>query len=465
MKEEALLSVKIPSASVTAIEGVTQVLSGRAEFKMVHDTFDGSWHLGATINTELGEKYVLELLESEDIADVLQDAMLIDQYLQDEEFKQHVQTSVENAVTVQLRENGRSCNLLNVVVQSDPYVLQQHITEGRTDLLKILGRQIRRNKRGADIPPHLLVREPKDFRPDRVLLESLVQRVYEEVPAIAILGPTGSGKSSLARYIMANLHRLGYAGYIIDANARLEGDRLFDRDDFNTEGTFILEGVLCRVARETRAQGLRLLVLIEEYNSLTDDTRREFYRLFSDEDRFYAIQSNKDGKLLDTVDFSHVQFILTGNPLSSENYLTDDLKRLSNAETRRLVILYQGYATDDREIRGILKAIVGKKGSFQQLRKAVPDLESQVNWNMGVSMFKALNRQGDGLGWDVGYSQVADAIWTAALRGKRPDAWAIAVTEHILNGIPELGIRQVAAQRIRQEASIAIPEWMIMRNA
>jgi hypothetical protein len=464
VREEALLSAKIPSASITAIEGVTQVLSGRADFKLAKDSNDGSWHLCATVQTEFGEQYVTELLLSEDIQDVLQDALLIDQYLQDEEFKKHMEDAVESAVRIQLEERGRSCNLLNVVVCPDPYVLQQHVTEGRTDLLKILGRQVRRKAEKADMPSHLQVRSPKNFLPDEVMLESLLQRIYEGVPAIAILGPTGSGKSSLARYVMANLHRLGYAGYIIDANARLEGDRLFDRDDFNTEGTFILEGVLCRIARETREQGLRLLVLLEEYNSLTDDTRREFYRLFSDEDRFYAIQSNKDGKLLDTVDFLHVQFILTGNPLSSENYLTDDLKRLSNAETRRLVILYQGYATSDNEIRKILKAIVTKKPSFQQLKKAVQNLESQVNWNIGVSLFKALNKQGDGLGWDVGYSQVADAIWTAALRGKRQDAFVIAVTEHVLNGIPDLGIRQVAAQRIRQEANIVIPEAMIMRN-
>ncbi len=463
MKEEVLLNSTIPSATVIATENKEQVLSGRVQFELEKDN-DGSWHLIANVRTELGENEGRQLLESEDIIDILQDALSIDQYLQDEAFKRHSESLVGNIVISQYEQGGASCKSLKVTVQSDPYVLQQYSVEENKDLLKILGYYVREKMGRNGVPGHFKIKAPENFIPDEVVLESLVQRIYEGTPAIAILGPTGSGKSCLARYAISHLNKKGFAGYIIDANARLEGDRLFDRDDFNADGTFILEGVLCRIARETKDKRLRLLVVLEEYNSFTDDTRREFYRLFSDEDRSYTIQSSKDGKLLDNVEFSHVQFILTGNPLSSEKYLTDDLKRLSNAEIRRLVILYQGYSTKDEEIRKILEAIVTKKRSFQQLKEVVSDISNYVNWDFGVALFKALNQNKDPLGWDTGYSQVADAIWTAVLRSSRQDAVVIAVTEHILNGIPDVGIRQIAAQRIRQDVNVAIPERIVIRD-
>ena len=256
---------------------------------------------------------------------------------------------------------------------------------------------------------------------------------------------------------------------MIDANARTEGDRLFDRDDFDAEGTFILEGVLCRLARETKELGLGLIVILEEYNSFSDETRREFYRLFSDAegDRTYPIQSSKNGKLLDVVDFSHVQFLLTGNPLSSERYLTDDLKRLSNAETRRLVILYLDYEQDRQRVQAILQAIIRKKESFRRLRETVTDVEERIKWDLGLDLFLALNRRGEGetLGYDVGYTQIADMLWTAFLRSHRPDHLVIALTEHILNGIADINLRGLAAERIRQAVNVEVPKHILMRDA
>ena len=81
-------------------------------------------------------------------------------------------------------------------------------------------------------------------------------------------------------------------------------------------------------------------------------------------------------------------------------------------------------------------------------------------------MFKALNRrnEGDALGWDVGYNQVADMLWTAALRKHRPEAYILAVTEHILNGIPDVSVRNLAAQRLRQAVNIAVPDWVVFRD-
>ena len=437
MKEKTLIQAKIPAADVAGMNGEDLVLSGKVRYGLIKED-DSSWHLVATLQGELGEMEATELLESEDIVDILQDVLSLDHYFQDETFRAHAESSARNAAVRLLEERGVIYDTISV--EAGTYLLQQHAASAGDDLLKVLGQQMREACAHIPAPDHLCIDPPERFIPDEVALESLVQRIYEGAPATAILGPTGSGKSSLARYAMSGFHRQGYAGYIIDANARLEGDRLFDRDDFNAEGTFVLEGVLCRLARETKAAGLKLLVLLEEYNSFTDETRREFYRLFSDEDRYCAIQSAKDGKLLDQVDFSHVQFILTGNPLSSDRYLTDDLKRLSNAEARRMVILHQGYAAEDGEVRDILKSIITKKHSYQRLSEVVPDLEEQLNWNLGTALFKALNQHEDPLGWDIGYSQVADAVWTAALRRHRAEAFAIAITEHILNGIPDIGI-------------------------
>jgi hypothetical protein len=162
-----------------------------------------------------------------------------------------------------------------------------------------------------------------------------------------------------------------------------------------------------------------------------------------------------------------VQFLLTGNPLSSDRYLTDDLRRLSNAETRRLVILYQDYAQEPAIVQKILQAIVSKKLAYKKLKAKVPDLDKRINWKLGVDIFKALNsrKDGDSLGFDVGYSAVADMLWTATLRAHQPKRFEIAITEHILNGIPDVNIRQLARDRIRQATNISISNEIITRDA
>jgi len=242
---------------------------------------------------------------------------------------------------------------------------------------------------------------------------------------------------------------------------------LFDRDDFNADGTFILEGVLCTLARESKKLGLRLLIILEEYNAFSDETRREFYRLFSDHDRFYPIQSSKDNKVIDKVDFSHVQFLITANPLTSDKYLTDDLKRLSNAEARRMVILYLDYARDDQTIKRILQSLIKRKQGYTILRQKSLDFEKAINWQLGIDVFKELNRRSEGedLGWDVGYTAISDMLWTAVIRTHEPDNYVTAMTEHILNGIPDISTRMLAADRIRQAVGVDIPTDVVTRDA
>ena len=467
MREADWLNVKIPNAHVNVQIGSTEAFSGTVRFRFEKEDPD-LWYLVGDIESDRGSKTEKLLLESEDIVDILDDTLSVDAYCQDEPFKAHMQELSETLVRKVAADDEelQSANL-TISVTIEPYILQQYASSEGTNFLKILADAVKGDMRKVQIPEHLRISSPANFLPDPMALESLAQRIYEGVPAVAILGPTGAGKSALVRYIVSNLNRKGYAGYIIDANARIEGDRLFDRDDFDANGTFILEGVLCKLARETRQLGAKLVVVLEEYNAFSDETRREFYRLFADEHREYPIQSSKDGKLLDTVDFSHVQFLLTANPLSSDKYLTDDLKRLSNAELRRLVLLYLDYDRDRERIKAILRAILSKKPGFHCLKKVVPDIEGRITWDLGADLFLALNerREGDALGYDVGYSSLADMLWTSLLRSHRADHLVIAICEHILNGIADINIRTLAAERIRQATNIEIPKEILLRDA
>jgi hypothetical protein len=466
MKEEDLKRIVIPSAHVKLNFPNTTPVEGKVSYALKKDKQE-LWHLAGELIMENDIIKDKVLIESEEIIDILSDALSVDQYCQDEDFQKHQRELALRLVLQMWGKKGISITREAVDIELEPYILQQHtVSKTEANLLMLLFEEARKKNKKAQVPKYLTVKPPDNFIPDELVLESLLQRIYEQVPAIAILGPTGSGKSALARYVGARLNNEGFGVYIIDGHARLEGDRLFERDDFDEKGTFILEGILLRLARETKKLGIRLLVILEEYNAFSDETRREFYRLFSDENRVYQIQSSKS-KESQEIDFSHVQFLLTGNSLSSDRYLTDDLRRLSNAETRRLVILYQDYAQDEATVQRILQAIVSKKLAYKKLKTKVPDLDKRINWKLGVDIFKALNsrKDGDSLGFDVGYSAVADMLWTATLRAHQPKRFEIAITEHILNGIPDVNIRQLARDRIRQATNISISNEIITRDA
>ena len=456
IEEKDLENIIIPPAIVTASN-----FQGTVSYKLSQN--QKLWYLEGTIDngTDRAEDQIL--LEAEDVIDILEGTLDIDQYCQDEEFQNH-QKELAKRLVMKL---GEKINRNTVEVKLGAYLRQQHIkkTSG-INLLQVLIEKSRNNKK-FDIPEHLRVEELRNYIPDQQLIESVLQRIYEGTPATAILGPTGSGKTVTARYIASQLNQEGYGVHIIDANARLEGDRLFDRDDFDANGTFILEGVLCQLARETKKLGLKLLVILEEYNALNDETRREFYRLFSDEQRTLKIQSTKNNQVFNEVDFNHVQFLITANPLTSEKYLTDDLKRLSNAETRRITILYQDYTFQDATIKKILESLIHKKKGYKTLRQSYPEIEEQINYQLGIDIFKELNKRGEGqsLGYDIGYTNIADMLWTALLRSHQSGNFVSAITEHILNPIPDISIRSLAAERIRQAVGIEIPHELITRDA
>jgi len=458
MKSEDLEKVIIPDSTVRATN-----LSFRILHSLVKEK-DDMWYLSGILDNGTDEIKDRVLLESEDIIDILDDVLDVDQYLQDEVFQNHQKELAERLIL----NYDNSINRHTIEVELGQYMRQQHLKKSSgKNFLSILLEEIKKELKQENIPEHLKVNFPGNFFPDLEFTERIFQRIYEGTPAVAVLGPTGSGKSATARYIGSELNKHGFAVHIIDANSRLEGDRLFDRDDFNAEGTFILEGVLCSLARETKRLGLRLIVILEEYNAFTDETRREFYRLFNDEDWFYPIQSSKDNKIVDKVDFSHVQFIITANPLSSDKYLTDDLKRLSNAETRRMVILYQDYSCNDETIKNIIQALIRKKNGYRILSQSFPEFDRQINYQLGIDVFKELNKkiEGESLGYDVGYSSIADMLWTATLRSNENDNHVHAMMEHILNAIPDINTRMIAAERIKQAVGIHIPEHLVTQDS
>lgn len=369
-------------------------------------------------------------------------------------------------------------------IQSDPYISQSMLGSNGKDIRAELIRL--RSKTKSNIPPEYLTLAPENIIPDTEIVKSVVGYLGEGVPCVAMIGPTGSGKSFTAKYIAGNLADNGFASMIIDANERTEGDRLFERDDFDSNGTFILEGTLLEFARRTKELGLNGLVVLEEYNAFSDSTRREFYRLFSDTDRYYQIESGNAKKLRrvsgttnkrsrdlqsevsNRVDFSHVQFLITANPITSDRYLVDDLRRLSNAESRRITMVYHDYAYSRTAIGKILTEIIKSKPIYSKLVNKYSNFADNINIDKGSECFTLLNSpdsHGDRLGFDFGYTSVANWIWTAAVRGNTARAWISASLDHLLNPIPDHELRKDVANKLEAKFGIKIGLNLIMRDA
>jgi hypothetical protein len=312
----------------------------------------------------------------------------------------------------------------------------------------------------VEIPAHFRVKVPKDIIIDKVFTKRAETYILDGASAVGFVGPTGAGKSHLARYIAGSLEKYGYGAIVIDANGRLQGDRLFERDDFNEEGTFILEGVLLKAARDTAKLGIKLLVITEEWNAFNDKTRREFYRLLNDRDRVYDIMSTKDSAFVDTVDFSHVQFLLTANPMTDQ-YVTDDLQPLSAAEQRRITSMYLDYPKSPAQLAKIMKCIVEARPNFGRLGKNKP------SYNYAVKLFQLIHStdgQGVSLGFDAGYTPVASCAFWAAVHGNSPEAWKTAIHDFIITKITDISIREVIAQRVDTELGIKIPAHMVKQG-
>ena len=453
MNEEQLKSIILPRAIVSLKE---KDFYGVVEFRFEQNT-NNIWYLRGELENGNEVFSDTNLLPQEVVTDILEEVMDADQYCQMEEFKEELRI-LAYRVSAKAMDVSTMETPVNTVIELEPYILQQHAISGKGEAIFL--KLASSSNEEIKIPEEFLVKPPQNFIPDRIAEESLYQRIYEQVPAITLVGPTGSGKSALASYVASQLISHNWGTYLIDASARLGGDRLFERDDFNASGTFLLEGFLLKAVRKAKESDIKLLVIVEEYNTLSDETRREFYRLFTAEERMYKVQSPKPimtdaGKTIRCVDFSHTCFILTMNPVK-ERYLTDDIKRLSNAETRRMAVIHLEYEKDPKIVSKILRAIITAKPSYRKLSTEISDLDNRIAYKLGVGLFLALSDRKDPLGYDVGYSSVADAIWTAALRSHRRESYCIGISEHILNGITDPQTRELAVKRIQQATGIAV---------
>jgi len=311
--------------------------------------------------------------------------------------------------------------------------------------------------KGFKIPDELSVFAPKHIVVNQKVMRRVENYVLDGSAATAVIGPTGSGKSLHARWLADKLKDYGYASKIIDANARMDGSTLFFREDFDDKGTFVLEGSLVKFARETKAKDLRGVVILEEYNAFDDKTRREFYRLFSDTDRMYEIQSTKGTDTI--VDFSHIQFLITANPLT-EAYIQDDLRPLSQAEGRRITTVFLGYPTDGRVLQKLFKTIIEAKPNFKTLK--VPP-----NYGNAVKLFKlihATDSSNQSLGFDAGYSPVAACAFWAAVDGNTAEAWITAIDDNIITKITDITVRNTIVARIQAKMAITIPPELVSQG-
>lgn len=217
MNEQDMLNIIIPTAAISG-NGVNSIASFQIE--KVGDV----WYMAGKANGPNGDVSDRILLEPEDIIDVLDGTLDVDQYCQDEAFRQHME-ELANRLGGKITESTTR-STFNITI--GPYMRQQHVSRSQgVNFLDILMKESIPNDSMTAIPDHLKVREPDGYIPDQSVLSGALQRIYEGQPCTAILGPTGSGKSAMARYIGAQLNGQGYGIHIIDAHSRLEGDRLY----------------------------------------------------------------------------------------------------------------------------------------------------------------------------------------------------------------------------------------------
>jgi len=475
MKLAELLDIKLPKIKYS---GLPLKGGGTADlvfsFSFEEDDEEDQWCITGCCNFD-GTDYTSRSPLNEDIIkDIESDVMSVDEFCQSSRFQgiiigisEMILSTIEDidikSISSEKLHNAR------VIEEYIPQVISRRAKRVKADIARvILETAFGKGNRLDDVPIEYRITPPKAIVPDEVIISATFRYIAEGAPAVALVGPTGVGKSYTAQHIGALLNRKGYAVMRIDANARTEGDRLFDRDDFNEKGTFILEGTLTTFARRTKDLGLKGLVIIEEYNAFDDATRREFYQLFNDEERYYTIQSSKDQKVLDKVDFHHVQFLLTGNPITSEKYLVDDLKRFSNAEARRIIMVYQDYSQDPKYIKKVLMAIIQKKPVYKEIKKRVKEVDSLIDLNLGVRCFRELNKpNGDGyrLGFDFGYSSIANWLWTLTVYGYSNEGWIRATADHLLNPIPDVQIREDVVKRLGNAFGVHLPSYLIYRDS
>ena len=196
MTEDKLKAIILPRANVSLPEND---FNKTVEFQFQQDG-ENTWYLWGMLEGESETRCSRELLPQEEIIDILEDVQDIDQYCQTEDFCEKLKTLARRVVE-EIIEPKLEHRKPPLIVELEPYLLQQHAvsTQGEALFLKLAPN----GDENISIPKEFAVSAPVNFIPNEVAQESLLQRIYEGVPAISLVGPTGSGKSALARYVGA----------------------------------------------------------------------------------------------------------------------------------------------------------------------------------------------------------------------------------------------------------------------
>jgi|10_taG_2_1085330.scaffolds.fasta_scaffold10366_2 energy-coupling factor transporter ATP-binding protein EcfA2 len=393
-------------------------------------------------------------MDQDVVENIKNEVLTLEEYMQEDEFCDLVEQSIFGIATTTHGVTNITCDWGTVT--SGNITTANKLTQKSVASLKT-----KENKDLAKlVPQEYKVMAAPYYTPVKKFFTQIAFHLVSGAPAVAILGPTGSGKSEMAKHIGSYLEKRGTATYVLQGDSHLLTEHLFDMMDFTADkGIQPVHGSICDFARKTKELGIKGMVIIDEWGAMKDATRRPFYPLFSRHNRFYVPQITKDDMHLDPVDFSHVQFLLTANPPHVQ-YLTDDLRPMTCAEARRITCIEMPYETDRKELIEIFKNIVRGTDTYQKIKAdhgGTPP-EDDINWDIAVKVFLALNAESDSpIRYDVSYEQIATAYWNAAIFEKiaSNDTSNILYKQlcySIFNGISDQNTREDLVDRVRQQS-------------
>ena len=441
-------SLKIPNITVfgTDSSGATSAL-GDASL-----VFKGT---ASTLSYEVtldGQKKSIPM-DQDAVENIKNEVLSLEEYVQEEEFQEAVEQAIHTiASTINSSIDDVNC-------QWGAAVHGSATTTNKLTKASVKSLKATRNKALSDkVPEEYRVVAALYYTPIKKFFTQIAFHLVGGAPAVAILGPTGSGKSEMAKHIGAYLQDTGTASYVLQGDSHLLTEHLFDMMDFTADkGIMPIHGSICDFARKTKELGLKGLVIIDEWGAMKDATRRPFYPLFSRHNRFYVPQITKGDMHLDPVDFSHVQFLLTANPPHVQ-YLTDDLRPMTCAEARRITCIEMPYETEKNELISIFKNIVKGTSTYDKIKAdhGTDAPEDDIGWDLAVRAFKALNEETDSpVRYDVSYEQIATAYWNAAIFERITSSNTSNVLFEqlkftIFNGISDQNTRDDLIERVRQ---------------